>query len=126
MSLAMRNVQQVNSVNGYRHNVVPAAAVWNGGAPSGVGRRGHTVRTVPGGYRTSTRSVLCHDSAFKPSNENTATSERATVSSFGAKARDMGIGLLFGLVLIGSLFMGSGEQQMNEDIAQLETSLVAQ
>jgi len=38
----------------------------------------------------------------------------------------MGIGLLFGLVLIGSLFMGSGEQQMSEDIAQLETSLVAQ
>ncbi|EEI26461.1 hypothetical protein HMPREF0294_1877 [Corynebacterium glucuronolyticum ATCC 51867] len=40
--------------------------------------------------------------------------------------RDMGIGLLFGLVLIGSLFIGSGEQTPNNDIAQLETALVAQ
>lgn len=125
MSLAMRNVQQVNSMNGCHRNVVPAAAVWNGGAPTGMGRRGHTVRTVPSGHRTSTRSVPCREVVTNSSNEDTGTIEPVAHSSLGAKARDMGIGLLFGLVLIGSLFMGSGEQQMNEGIAQLETSLVA-
>ncbi|MCT1564479.1 hypothetical protein [Corynebacterium glucuronolyticum] len=126
MAIVTSGLKGANGMVGYRREVACPVAVWNGGTPVRVRRSGHTVRTLHGKHRTFARADEETARTHKSSNENMVGAHTSSVSSLTAKMRDMGIGLLFGLVLIGSLFIGSGEQTPNNDIAQLETALVAQ
>lgn len=115
---------------------VPPAAVWDGGVPAGVTRKGRTVRNVRVEHRTDEHLLRSRAPKSNLSNAVTASAGRPEEAAGAlesaivcptplSRVRDLGVGLIFGLLIFGSFLGGTANDYSQGDVAQFSSVAAA-